>query len=320
MNNDLYNLYRTINKQFDLDLVSYTSISPKSYKVITKDNQKFIIKKIKDEMNSKYSYLKNIGISNIVYPISTKNKRSSFNICNDNEKNDDYCVLPYVDNNNILNQNKVVALLKELEILHTKTEFMKKINIIRSKNRMEEIIEYLNYKFLIIESYIRTIEAQNFDEFSIPILKKYQYILEAKKLLIKYNKKIVKAIKEEKSIYYCFIHNNPKLEHIIIQGGSNFLISLDKGKIGICSLDIAKYYVENQEINFDFYEVITKYFDKYNDEFYYDYFIFLVLFIYIKIIIIESKDYVTTQNFVYSSDCIKKFIKDFKLLENAEKT
>ena len=178
---------------------------------------------------------------------------------------------------------------------------------------MEEIISLLDFKFKLLEAYVRTIETQKYDEFTIPILKNYHYILDCRKILIEKNRKIVNAIKEGKSVTYCFLHNNPKLDHLIINEGNRFLISIDNGIIGIPSLDIAKFYIENEDINFDIYTHIYNYFNEYEDEFYYDYFVFLVLLIYIKGLIIDSKGYISTQSFIFTTNSINKFIKTFKL-------
>ena len=178
---------------------------------------------------------------------------------------------------------------------------------------MDEIISFLNYQYSIIEAYIKTIESQKYDEFSIPILKNYQYILKTKNIMINKNKSIIKAIKEEKSVFFCFLHNNPKIDHLIIVDGNKYLISIDNGVIGIPSLDIAKFYIENQDIYYDISLQIKEYFNSYNDDFYYDYFIFMVILIYLKGLIIDTKQYISTQSFIYTTDSIKKFLKNFNL-------
>lgn len=305
-------IYNESFEKYKLELKSYIPITNKSYKVISNNNDKYLIKKTKDKANSKYSFLKNEGVDNIVYPIVNNSDVYSSRI-NDNLYNEIYCVLPFVDDTYVFNETKAKGLIEELQYLHFKTSFYRKLSIGKSRKKMEEILSYLDYKFNLIESYVRTIEAQPFDEFSIPILKKYKYILESKKVMALYNKKVINAIKEEKSVMYCFLHNNPKIDHLIINSGKKYLISIDNGVIGIPSLDIAKFYIENCDINFDIKTHILDYFTKFNDDFYFDYFVFLVLFIYVKSLIIEKKDYVSTQNFVFVSDSLKMFLNLFDL-------
>ena len=96
-----------------------------------------------------------------------------------------------------------------------------------------------------------------------------------------------------------------------MKDGEKYLISIEKGIIGICSLDIAKYYIENEDVNVDMKALIDDYFSEYDDNFYYDYFCFLVLLFYIESLNINEKDYVTSQSFIYSSQGIKKFMQTF---------
>ena len=84
-------------------------------------------------------------------------------------------------------------------------------------------------------------------------------------------------------------------------------------------LDIAKFYIENEDIDYDISSDIKAYFDTYEDSFYIDYFIFLVLFIYIRDLIVDKKCYICTQNFIYISNAIKKFNKSFDLIKQTEK-
>lgn len=306
-------LYRSSKNEYNLDITTYTPITSKSFKVITKNNEKYIIKKTNDKSNSKYLFLKNEGVENIIYPIKSINNLFSTRLINNSYCNESYCILPFLENNNVLNQTKVKGLLESLKQLHYKTSFYKKLNIVKSKSKIDEMISYLNYKFSMLEAFIRTIEARPFDEFSIPILKNYHYILKAKQILIEKNKYIIDNIKNEKSVLFCFLHNNPKLDHLIINNGEKYLISIDNGVIGIPSLDIAKYYIENCDIDYDISKDIIEYFKEYEDDFYLNYFIFIVLFIYVKNINIEDKDYISTQTFIYSSNSIKKFIKNFNI-------
>lgn len=313
INSLIRNIHDKTKNDYSIDFLSYAPISSKTYKVISKDNQKFIVKKVKDKVKNKYQFLKNEGIDNIIYPIFNNNNQFLTRLSNNIYCDDCYYVSPFYEDNNVLNEKKAKDLLNELKILHSKTSFYRKLSVIKSRNKINEIISYLEYKFNLIEAYIREIEAQKFDEFSIPILKNYHYILKAKNILIEKNKKIINAIKEEKSVIYCFIHNNPKIDHLIINNGNKYLISIDNGVLGIPSLDIAKYYIENEEIYFDIGKSIEEYFENYDDDFYYDYFVFLVILFYIYGIIINEKDYITTQSFIYTTNSLKKFYKSFKL-------
>lgn len=314
MNNNFIKIvYQDCRSNYNLNLLSYSPLTTKSYKVVTNNNDKFIIKKSKEKVKNKYLFLKNEGINNIVYPLFNNDNSMLTRLSSNIYCDDCYYILPYYEDKNVLNEKKANDLLNELIILHNKTKFYRKLSISKSKEKVEQMISFLDYQFTVLEAYVRTIESQPYDEFSIPILKNYQYILQSKKIIFEKNKKVVKAIKDEKSVIFCFLHNNPKLDHLINYEGNKYLISIDNGVIGIPSLDIAKFYIENEEIYFDISLPINNYFDDLNDEFYKDYFIFLVLFIYIKSLTIDTKGYISTQSFIFVSNSIKKFIKTFSL-------
>ena len=89
------------------------------------------------------------------------------------------------------------------------------------------------------------------------------------------------------------------------------MTSLDKAKIGISSLDLAKFYVLNEDVDIDFKTLIlNKY---YNDSnlFYYDYFRYLVLIIYIKGLIISKEDYVNAASFENIGQLLQKYFNNF---------
>ena len=65
---DIRNLYFDIIKNYNINLKSYLPLTSKSIKIITKDDSKLIVKKSKEKVKSKYLFLKNEGLDNIVYP------------------------------------------------------------------------------------------------------------------------------------------------------------------------------------------------------------------------------------------------------------
>ena len=93
--------------------------------------------------------------------------------------------------------------------------------------------------------------------------------------------------------------------------GVNYLVSIENGKIGISSLDLAKFYIECEELNLDFEEILANDYFKDKSSFYYDYFRFLVLYIYIKKIIINSEKYLVAQSFINISNSVKKYFSTF---------
>lgn len=292
---------------YNLQIKSYTPISQKAYKGRCEDGHEYFIKTTELYMQEKFKFLYNQGIENILYPL--KNRHGDFITRSENN----FYITEFIPDFYMLDEIKAENMITELNSLHKNTFFKRQLSPLTSRSKMDEIFAYLQYKFSLLEVFVRTIEVREYDEFSIPILKNYHYLLDAKRVMAKLQRKVISNIKEKKSVYYAFIHNNPKLEHLLVSQGNQFLISIEKAKIGITSLDIAKFYIENEDLNIDMKDIIQNYFAKFDDPFYYDYFCFLVLFIYIKGIIIIDKDYVSSQSFIYAAHAIKDFLERFNL-------
>ncbi len=304
-------ILRTIgsaSRVYGINIDTYYKISSKSAKIKCHGGNCFFVKETELYTDEKYDLLANQGVPNILYPRKNKDNRYV-----NNEKNNLYIVSDYIKQINISNEYRAKYLFEELVSLHLTTRYKKVLSTSQSRKKMEELYEYLQYKFNTLESFIRSVECQPFDENSIVVLKNYQYILDCKKIMAKYNKKLVFDIKNSKSVYYSFVHNNPKIYHILMSNEGNYLISLEKSKMGIPILDIVKFYLFNENLNIDIKQIITNYLDSYEDEFYYNYFYFFVMVYYIKGIIVLDKEYVTSQSFVFAANKLKKFKDLFEL-------
>lgn len=163
----------------------------------------------------------------------------------------------------------------------------------------------------MIEDFVKSVESKDLTVFSMPILSNYRFILDAKKELIRLQKRIIGSVKDRLSVDYAFIHNNPKLDHLLSIHGMRYLTSIENSKMGISSLDMAKLYIESEELNIDFKSFIVDYYYQYEETFYYDYFRFLILFIYMKRLVLNDLDYVSAQNFINISNSIKKYFEIF---------
>lgn len=91
------------------------------------------------------------------------------------------------------------------------------------------------------------------------------------------------------------------------------MTSIENGKVGISSLDLAKFYLENEDLNIDMNSIIQKYFGKYDNDFYLDYFRYLVLFMSIKRIVVTDLDYISAQNFINSATSLKRYFDQFSI-------
>jgi hypothetical protein len=93
--------------------------------------------------------------------------------------------------------------------------------------------------------------------------------------------------------------------------GLNYLTSLEYGKIGINSLDVAKVYVEYEELDIDYEQLIVKNFFNQENSFYYDYFRFLVLYIFINKLVISYNYEIAKDSIIEISEKIKRYFLRF---------
>lgn len=266
----------------------------------------YILKNTKDNVENKFNYLYDLGFTNVIYP--------ELNIDNTyvtNYLDYKYYVSPFYQTQSIVNEKRVIGLFEELENLHNYTKFPRQLSPANSRHKFDELTKQLDYKFKLLEEYIRSLETSIITKDSMFILSKYYRILDAKKELIRLQKRIILNIKDHESVDYVFIHNNPKLEHLLYVKGSKYLISLDNGKVGINSLDFAKLYVENENINVDLPKIIIELLQSFESNFYYDYFRYLLLLIYIKRININSNLYSMIMDFELAYNSIDKYFYNF---------
>ena len=305
MKNNIFVDYIYNNYGIKVNDIIETDKSNKIFKIITTEKE-FILKKCNIDFNEKVKFLKSQNINNIIYPLLTKDNSYILKF-----SNDFYFIYSYYEDINEKNEIKAQKLLSELSYLHHNTKFQKTLSPIKSKKKFEEIFNYLQYKSTLLETFVRSIEQGKYDEYSIMILKNYHYILDAFKYMEKINRNIINFVKDKITVDYVFLHGSPKLNHLINNSG-HFLISYQDGYFGICSLDIAKYYINIEDLNINHYEIINNYFSDYNNDFYFNYFCFLVFLYFIKSIIVYEKDYISSQSFIYASEAIKNFLERFK--------
>ena len=306
MNSDQLKFTQNVKEKYNIDVLD---IQKYTHRTITLNgsNGAYLLKFTNSDVEQKYEFLSNIGISNILYPLL--NNEKSYLSKGDNT----YFLTNFVNNSNtLIPEVKAQTLFNDLNYIHQKTSFKRQLSPMTSRPKFEEITKQLDYKFTLLEQFIRSVETRPLEVFSMPILRNYHYILDAKFELVKLEKKIIQIIKDRESVEFSFVHNNPQLEHLVINRGERYITSIDKGKIGISSLDMAKLYIENDDLNLDFRAMFKEYFSMKETDFYFEYFKFLVLFIYIKRITITGLDYTSSQSFISSAQNIVKYFHNFK--------
>lgn len=295
--------YYELNLNNNLELSRNSS---KSFILSSKEGNSFFLKETIPNALEKYHFLANQGVNNVLYPIMNKNNKYVTK-----DKNYSFYINNYYDSFVIKDEVKTANMLKELNLLHQMTKIKKQLRVNTARPKFDEVTNRLDFCFRVLEDYVRSIESKPLMDYSMPILSNYQYFLNAKIELIKLQKRIISSIKSKESVEYAFIHNNPHIDHLLNIKGINYLTSIEKGKIGLDSLDLAKIYVENDNLNIDFKELIKGYYKSENNPFGYDYFRFLVLLIFIRRINLTSSDYINSTIFTSTAASLRKYFEYF---------
>ena len=204
--NKIRSIEPDIVKYYEININDYEPITLKAYKIVSDNGKEYFLKETKAVALQKYQYLYNQGVNNVIYPILNRNE--SF-VTRANDSN--YYISDYVKQIKIRNDTRVSNLYNELSILHQQTQIRKSLDPSKSRGKFDELSSQLDYKFRLLEQLVRKIEAKNLDTFTLPILENYHYILDAKKELVKLQKRLISSIKAHEGVNYSFVHNNYKL-------------------------------------------------------------------------------------------------------------
>ena len=306
MENRVRQLSNSLIEYYEIPLEYIKKISSKSYKYKDETSKEYFLKVSPFNSSEKFKFLESLGVDNILYPYLNKENEYITK-----QKGDSFYLMDYYKHVNLIDEVKAQNMIKELNKLHQSTIIKRQLSTRLARPKFEEITKELDYKFKILENYVRSVEYENLNVFSMPILGNYQYILDAKKELIMLQKRIINFVKAKEKVEYVYIHNRPSLDHILNIKGVNYLISAENGKIGINSLDLAKFYLENDDLEINFEDLIVKNIFNTDSNFNYDYFRFLILYILIKKIIISNEKYLTAQSFINVSESIRKYFSRF---------
>ncbi len=306
MENRVRQLSNSLIEYYEIPLEYIKKISSKSYKYKDETSKEYFLKVSPFNSSEKFKFLESLGVDNILYPYLNKENEYITK-----QKGDSFYLMDYYKHVNLIDEVKAQNMIRELNKLHQSTIIKRQLSTRLARPKFEEITKELDYKFKILENYVRSVEYEDLNVFSMPILGNYQYILDAKKELIMLQKRIINFVKAKEKVEYVYLHNRPSLDHILNIKGVNYLISAENGKIGINSLDLAKFYLENEDLEINFEDLIIKNIFNTDSNFNYDYFRFLILYILIKKIIISNEKYLTAQSFINVSESIRKYFSRF---------
>ncbi len=174
------------------------------------------------------------------------------------EENNDYIIMPYLEDYDIPKEQKMIDLIDLLGLLHSKTTHYKDV----TEDDYKEIYEDLNNNILYLQSYY---------EDMIAYIENKVYYSPKEYLLARNITKIFSSlyfckqeltswynmVKEKREKRLTVIHNNLRLDHFI-RNEKSYFISLDKAKVDLPVFDFYKLYYRHI-LEYDFNKLFKKY-------------------------------------------------------------
>lgn len=174
------------------------------------------------------------------------------------EENNDYIIMPYLEDYDIPKEQKMIDLIELLGLLHSKTTHYKDV----TEDDYKEIYEDLNNNILYLQSYYEDI---------IAYIENKVYYSPKEYLLARNITKIFSSlyfckqeltswynmVKEKREKRLTVIHNNLRLDHFI-RNEKSYFISLDKAKVDLPVFDFYKLYYRHI-LEYDFNKLFKRY-------------------------------------------------------------
>ena len=169
---DIMELNNSISEKYNIKVHDIERLTNKSYKIVCDTRNCYFIKQVPKIVESKYVFLSNQGVNNVLYPILNNDRKY---ITDFNDKN--FYVNDYIENIVSKEESRAYNMFNALDRLHSSTTIKKQLSTTNSRPKIEEITKQLDYKFILIEQYIRSLETKQIDKSSFVVLEKYHIIL-----------------------------------------------------------------------------------------------------------------------------------------------
>lgn len=241
------------------------NINPKKIKIKNKvrfiedDHNKFVIKENKKKKEDIYKYLESRSFNN--FPRVYTNDE------------DNYDVLEYINEVNILEEQKLTDMIYLLTILHTKTTFYKEVDLDEIKKIYEDQVNYLNY----LSSYYNDINMLIENEIYMSpnnylLIRNISNIYQILNIGYEYINKWYDEVKSRKTLRYSLNHNNLKTSHLLEDNNNIYFINWKYSDFGFNVNDLYNLYLNNFE-NIELDTILNLYDSKYKLENYEYYFL-----------------------------------------------
>ena len=201
-------------------------------KLIEEDNNYYILKPRKIEIEDIYSNLISRNFNNFLSPIEINNSYEKYEFINELNSSDDD------------RSNDIVYLMS---LLHNKTTSFNEVNENELKTRFEDIIKILDETYEYYSNLQNNIEEEIYmspaEQLLMNNISKIYYLLNISRKNIEDYYEIISNKKvERKSI----IHGNLKINHIL-ESKEKYLISWNNSKKEIPVYDLVKFYKNEYE-------------------------------------------------------------------------
>ena len=268
----LVEMIRKLEKNFNAKIENEVALST-DVTLLSFHNKKIILKEVNQKVLDIYHFLASENVDNVRLPIKkiTDGKKI-------------YLAFNYVKPINYPEEKQIIDLINVIHNLHQKTAFDIKLETKYFKF-FYRMYQKLDRIFQTLEMWVRESEQKpNKDDFDWIILSKYHHFLDAKSVMYQLQRKIHKYVDNKGVAVFCLNHGNPSLEHFI----NHQLISFNNSYLGIFISDFAKLYVSLDHLNQDYFKEIERVLTSYQNNFYLLYFKFLVLYIYMISLNVDS--------------------------------
>ena len=216
-------------------------------KLIEEDNNYYILKPKKIEIEKIYSNLISRNFNNFLSPLEINNSYEKYEFINELNSSDDD------------RANDIIYLMS---LLHNKTTSFNEVNEDELKTRFEEILKILddtyNYYSNLQKTKEETIYMSPAEQLLMNNISKIYFLLNVSRKNIEEYYEIVSNKKVEKK---SIIHGNLKINHIL-ETKEKYLISWNNSRKEIPVYDLVKFY-KNEYENIEFNSLYKNYKSKY---------------------------------------------------------
>ena len=168
MNSDQLKFTQNVKEKYNIDVLDIQKYTHRTI-ILNGSNGAYLLKFTNSDVEQKYEFLSNIGISNILYPLL--NNEKSYLSKGDNT----YFLTNFVNNSNtLIPEVKAQTLFNDLNYIHQKTSFKRQLSPMTSRPKFEEITKQLDYKFTLLEQFIRSVETRPLEAVSYTHLRAHE--------------------------------------------------------------------------------------------------------------------------------------------------